>query len=46
MPVSSILGDYYGISDVALSVPTLINNQGIIKPHRSTDDDREHRELT
>ncbi|MFT8396310.1 L-lactate dehydrogenase [Propionibacterium sp.] len=31
MPLSSTLDDYYGISGVALSVPTLVNNQGIIR---------------
>ncbi|SER62524.1 L-lactate dehydrogenase/malate dehydrogenase [Propionibacterium cyclohexanicum] len=31
MPVSSILDDYYGISGVALSVPTLLSNQGVIR---------------
>ncbi len=31
VPVSSILDDYYGISGVALSVPTLLNNQGVIR---------------
>ncbi|OLS13137.1 MAG: L-lactate dehydrogenase [Promethearchaeota archaeon CR_4] len=28
LPVSSLLEDYYGISDVYLSLPTLINEEG------------------
>ncbi|MEY4450958.1 MAG: hypothetical protein RLZZ380_79 [Actinomycetota bacterium] len=31
LPVSSVLTDYLGISDVALSVPTLVNRQGASK---------------
>ncbi|CEI29523.1 L-lactate dehydrogenase [Propionibacterium freudenreichii] len=46
LPVSSILDDYYGISDVALSVPTLISNQGIVRPIEVPMTDREHQELT
>ncbi|MDK9301330.1 L-lactate dehydrogenase [Propionibacterium freudenreichii] len=46
LPVSSILDDYYGISDVALSVPTLISNQGIVRPIKVPMTDREHQELT
>lgn len=46
LPVSSILDDYYGISDVALSVPTLISNQGIVRPIEVPMADREHQELT
>lgn len=29
LPLSSVLDDYYGVSGVALSVPTLVSNQGI-----------------
>ncbi|MCT3012862.1 L-lactate dehydrogenase [Propionibacterium freudenreichii] len=46
LPVSSILDDYYGISDVALSVPTLISNQGIVRPIEVPMTDRDHQELT
>lgn len=31
LPVSSVLTDYLGISDVALSVPTVVNRQGASK---------------
>lgn len=31
LPVSSVLTDYQGISDVALSVPTIVNRQGAFK---------------
>ncbi|MEY4398382.1 MAG: hypothetical protein RLZ53_958 [Actinomycetota bacterium] len=31
LPVSSVLNDYLGISDVALSVPTIVNRQGAFK---------------
>ena len=31
LPVSSVLTDYLGISDVALSVPTIVNRQGAFK---------------
>lgn len=31
LPVSSVLTDYMGISDVALSVPTVVNRQGASK---------------
>lgn len=31
LPVSSVLTDYLGISDVALSVPTVVNRQGAAK---------------
>jgi L-lactate dehydrogenase len=31
MPISSVLTDYYGISDVALSVPTIVNSGGADK---------------
>lgn len=31
LPVSSVLNDYMGISDVALSVPTIVNRQGAAK---------------
>ena len=28
LPVSSVLANYLGVSDVALSVPTIVNRQG------------------
>jgi len=31
LPVSSVLNNYLGISDVALSVPTVVNRQGAIR---------------
>jgi L-lactate dehydrogenase len=31
LPVSSVLTDYLGVSDVALSVPTIVNRQGAFK---------------
>lgn len=31
LPVSSVLTDYLGVSDVALSVPTVVNRQGAIR---------------
>jgi L-lactate dehydrogenase len=31
LPVSSVLTDYLGVSDVALSVPTIVNRQGAAK---------------
>ena len=31
LPVSSVLNDYLGVSDVALSVPTIVNRQGAFK---------------
>jgi L-lactate dehydrogenase len=39
LPVSSVLHDYLGISDVALSVPTLVNRQGAAQviPMKITD---------
>ncbi len=34
MPVSSLLDDYYGISDVCLSVPSLVDRRGVADPVR------------
>ena len=31
LPVSSVLNDYLGVSDVALSVPTIVNRQGAFR---------------
>lgn len=31
-PLSGMLTDYYGVSDVALSVPSLVSNEGLIQP--------------
>lgn len=31
LPVSSVLSDYLGVSDVALSVPTIVNRQGAFR---------------
>lgn len=45
LPVSSILDDYYGISGVALSVPTLISNQGIVRPIEVPMTDHERDQL-
>ncbi|CAM5793445.1 L-lactate dehydrogenase OS=Cellulomonas persica OX=76861 GN=ldh PE=3 SV=1 [Cellulomonas persica] len=30
LPVSSLLTDYYGISDVCLSVPTIVGSAGVL----------------
>ena len=31
LPVSSLINDYYGVSDVCLSLPSIVNRQGIIR---------------
>lgn len=45
LPVSSILDDYYGISNVALSVPTLVSSAGVERPVRARMDDSEVEKL-
>ncbi len=45
LPVSSILNDYCGISGVALSVPTLLSNQGVVRPVEVPMSDDERRSL-
>jgi malate/lactate dehydrogenase len=32
MPLSSVLDNYYGVSGIALSVPSLVSNEGLIQP--------------
>jgi len=32
LPVSSLINDYYGVSDVCLSLPSIVNKQGIVRP--------------
>lgn len=41
LPVSGVLDDYYGISGVALSVPSLVSNEGLIEQVKvpMTDDE-------
>jgi len=31
LPVSSLIHDYYGVSDVCLSLPSIVNRKGIVK---------------
>jgi L-lactate dehydrogenase len=41
LPVSSLLTNYHGVSDVAMSVPTLVNRQGAARTIEVGMDDRE-----
>ena len=31
LPISSLINDYYGVSDVCLSLPSIINKKGVLK---------------
>lgn len=41
LPVSSMLKDFHGISDVCMSVPTLINRHGVNTAINTPVSDRE-----
>ena len=45
LPVSSMLTDFHGISDVCMSVPTLLNRQGVNSRINTPLSDHELQEL-
>ena len=32
LPVSSLINNYYGVNDVCLSIPSIVNKKGIVRP--------------
>jgi L-lactate dehydrogenase len=45
LPVSSLINNYYGISDVCLSIPSLVNRNGVVKFLRLELSSREQGQL-
>ncbi len=45
LTVSSLVNDFYGISDVCLSLPAVVNQKGIIKTVNLTLNDKEQQQL-